>query len=63
VASSAERVAEQFRKGIKAFLYTCLVAAVGVMDEHSKSTLDGLLKDEGKTPDETLSRSQVHDEE
>jgi hypothetical protein len=62
VARSAERAAEQFHKGIKAFLYTCVVAAVGAMDEHSKSTLDGLLKDEGKTPDETLSRSPVHDE-
>ena len=62
VARSAERVAEQFHKGIKAFLYTCLVAAVGAMDEHSKSTLDGILKDEGKTPDEALSRPQVHDE-
>jgi hypothetical protein len=62
VARSAGRVAEQFHKGIKAFLYTCLVTAVGAMDEHSKSTLDGLLKDEGKTPDETLSGSQVHDD-
>jgi hypothetical protein len=63
VARSAERVAEQFHKGIKAFLYTCLVAAVGAMDEHSKSTLDGLVKDGGKTPDETLGRSPVHDED
>jgi hypothetical protein len=63
VARSAERAAEQFHKGIKAFLYTCLVAAVGAMDEHSKSTLDGLLKDEGKALDETLSRSPAHDEE
>jgi hypothetical protein len=61
VARSAERVAEQFHKGIKAFLHTCLVTAVSAMDERSKSTLDGLLKDEGKTPDETLSGSQVHD--
>jgi hypothetical protein len=63
MARSAERAAEQFHKGIKAFLYTCLAAAVGAMDEHSKSTLDGLLEDERKTPDETLSRSSVHDED
>ena len=37
---------EQFRTGIKAFLYSCLVAAVGAVDEHAKSTLDGLVKDE-----------------
>ena len=63
VTRSADRAAEQFHKGIKAFLYTCLVAAVGAMDEHSKSTLDGLLKDEGKTLDETLSSSPAHDED
>jgi hypothetical protein len=62
VARSAERAAEQFHKGIKAFLHTCVVAAVGALDEHSKSTLDELLKDEGKTPHETLSGSPVHDE-
>jgi hypothetical protein len=54
VARSAERAAEQFHKGIKAFLHNCVVAAVGAMDEHSKSTLDELLKDEGKTLDHTL---------
>ncbi len=57
VARFAERASEQFHKGIKAFLSTCLVAAVGAMDEHSKSTLDGLLKDDGKSLDEALSRS------
>jgi hypothetical protein len=48
VARSAERSTEQFRKGMKAFLYSCLVAAVSAVDEHSKATLDGLLKDNGK---------------
>ena len=33
--------------GYEAFLYSCLVAAVGAVDEHAKSTLDGL-KDPGK---------------
>ena len=47
VARSAERVTEQFRTGMKAFMYSCLVAAVGAVGEHSKATLDGLLKDEG----------------
>ena len=54
VARSAERAAEQFHKGIKAFLHNCVVAAVGAMDEHSKSTLDELLKDEGQSLDHTL---------
>jgi len=49
VARAAERSTEQFRKGMKAFLYSCLVAAVSAVDEHSKSTLEGLLKDNGKS--------------
>jgi hypothetical protein len=49
VARAAERSTDQFRKGMKAFLYSCLVAAVSAVDEHSKATLDGLLKDNGKT--------------
>jgi hypothetical protein len=57
VARSAERATEQFREGMKAFLYSCLVAAVGAVDEHSKSTHDGLLKRNGKTLDEARSKS------
>ena len=49
VARSAERSTDQFRKSMKAFLYSCLVAAVSAVDEHSKSTLEGLLKDNGKS--------------
>ena len=45
VTRSAERSTDQFRKGMKAFLYSCLVAAVSAVDEHSKSTLEGLVKD------------------
>jgi hypothetical protein len=62
VARSAERATEQFRKGMKSFLYSCLVAAVGAVDEHSKTTLDGLLKDDGKTLDEAHINSPDHDE-
>jgi hypothetical protein len=50
VARAAEQSAEQFRTGIKAFLYSCLVAAVSAVDEHSQSTLEGLVKD---APQET----------
>ena len=49
VARATERSTDQFRKSMKAFLYSCLVAAVSAVDEHSKSTLDGLLKDNGKS--------------
>jgi hypothetical protein len=63
VAHFAEREAEQFRKGMKAFLYSCLVAAVGAVDEYSKATLDGLLKDGGKTLDQASSKSAAPDED
>ncbi|HXY26223.1 MAG TPA: hypothetical protein VEI73_16345 [Candidatus Acidoferrum sp.] len=51
VARATERSTDQFRKSMKAFLYSCLVAAVSAVDEHSKSTLEGLLKDNGKSAD------------
>jgi hypothetical protein len=47
VARATEQSTEQFRTGMKAFLYSCLVAAVGAVDEHAKTTLDGL-KDPGR---------------
>jgi hypothetical protein len=47
VARATEQSTDQFRTGMKAFLYSCLVAAVGAVDEHAKTTLDGL-KDPGK---------------
>lgn len=47
VARAAEQSTEQFRKAIKAFLYSCLVAAVSAVDEHTQSTLDGLIKNDG----------------
>jgi hypothetical protein len=63
VARSAERATEQFRKGIKTFLYSCLVGAVGAVDEHSKATLDALLNDDGKTLDQARRNSPAHDED
>jgi uncharacterized protein YbcI len=62
VARAAERSTDQFRKGMKAFLYSCLVAAVSAVDEHSKSTLDGLVKDNGKTLFEAASDSRTQDD-
>jgi hypothetical protein len=63
VARAAERSTDQFRKSMKAFLYSCLVAAVSAVDEHSKSTLDGLLKDNGKTLREGNGESRTAEDE
>src|SRR2546426_685633 len=62
VARAAERSTDQFRKGMKAFLYSCLVAAVSAVDEHSKSTLEGLIKDNGKTLYEAKGDSLAKDD-
>jgi len=62
VARAAERSTDQFRKGMKAFLYSCLVAAVSAVDEHSKSTLEGLIKDNGKTLYEANGDSHAKDD-
>lgn len=50
VARATEQSTEQFRSGIKAFLYSCLVAAVGAVDEHAKTTLEGLVKEPSSAP-------------
>jgi hypothetical protein len=63
VARSAERAMEQFRAGMKEFMYSCLVATVGAGDEHFKAKLDALLKDEGEALDKPRSKSPTHDEE
>jgi hypothetical protein len=47
---------------MKAFLYSCLVAAVSAVDEHSKSTLDGLLKENGKALHEGNGESHAQDD-
>jgi hypothetical protein len=45
VARVAAQSTQEFRTGIKAFLYSCLVAAVSAVDEHAQSTLGNLAKD------------------
>jgi hypothetical protein len=42
VARSTEQVTEQFRQGLRAFFYSCLVAAVGAVEQHSQTTRQGL---------------------
>jgi hypothetical protein len=58
IAHATEQSTEQFRTGMKAFLYSCLVAAVGAVDEHAKTTLDGL-KDPAKALREGTLNSEV----
>jgi hypothetical protein len=58
IAHATEQSTEQFRTGMKAFLYSCLVAAVGAVDEHAKTTLDGL-KDPAKALREGTINSEV----
>jgi len=41
VARSTEQVTEQFRQGLRAFFYSCLVAAVGAVEQHSQTTREG----------------------
>jgi hypothetical protein len=45
VARAAEQSTAEFRSGIKAFLYSCLVAAVGAVDQHAQTTMAGLAAD------------------
>jgi len=45
IARSTEQVTEQFRQGLRAFFYSCLVAAVGAVEEHSKATREGFAFD------------------
>jgi hypothetical protein len=45
VARAAEQSTAEFRSGIKAFLYSCLVAAVSAVDQHAQTTLNGLSND------------------
>ena len=50
VARAAEQSTIEFRSGIKAFLYSCLVAAVNAVDQHAQTTLVGLSTDPSSLP-------------
>jgi AAA domain-containing protein len=64
VARAAEQAKMEFRSGMKAFLYSCLVAAVGAVDQHAQSTLSGLSNDPGgssfrlDTPTDSSAKSE-----
>jgi len=64
VARAAEQSTTEFRSGIKAFLYSCLVAAVSAVDQHAQTTLAGLSSDStlaARALDATLNPSTTPD--
>lgn len=63
VARAAEQSALEFRSGIKAFLYSCLVAAVSAVDQHAQTTLAGLSADPDNLPRVLESSSSSGDSE
>ena len=48
-ARAAEQSMTEFRSSMKAFLYSCLVAAVSAVDQHAQSTLGGLPNDQNNS--------------
>ena len=48
VAQVGEKITEEFRQSFRAFFYSCLVAAVGAVEQHSKTTRDGMTPDPEK---------------
>lgn len=48
VSRTGEQITQHFQQSLRAFFYSCLVAAVGAVEQHSKTTLDGLSPEEKK---------------
>ena len=48
VASVGEKITEEFRQSFRAFFYSCLVAAVGAVEQHSRTTREGMTPDPEK---------------
>ena len=48
VARVGEKITEEFRQSFRAFFYSCLVAAVGAVEQHSKTTREGMSPDPEK---------------
>jgi hypothetical protein len=62
VSRLAERATDEFRKGMQAFLHSCLAAAMGAVDNHSRTTLNGLPKGSGEIPEGPSENSAKGDE-
>jgi hypothetical protein len=54
VACAAEQSTQEFRTAMKAFLHSCLVAAVSAVDEHAQTTRNGLGKNAVGLPKELV---------
>jgi len=54
VARAAEQSTREFRTGMKAFLHSCLVAAVSAVDEHAQTTRNVLGKNAVGLPKELV---------
>jgi len=50
VSRTGEQITQQFQQSLRAFFYSCLVAAVGAVEQHSKTTLEGFTPEGIKGP-------------
>ena len=48
VSRVGDKITEEFRQSFRAFFYSCLVAAVGAVEQHSKTTREGMSPDPDK---------------
>ncbi len=48
VSRVGDKITEEFRQSFRAFFYSCLVAAVGAVEQHSKTTREGMAPDPDK---------------
>jgi hypothetical protein len=62
VSRLAERATDELRKGMQAFLHSCLAAATGAVDKHARTTLNGLSKGSGEIREEPSENSAKGDE-
>jgi len=50
IRQAGAKVTAEFRQGLRSFFYSCLVGAVSAVEEHSKTTLDGLPSEPDQPP-------------
>jgi len=62
VSRLAERATDEFRKGMQAFLHSCLAAAMGAVEKNSRTTLNGLPKGSGEIAEVPIEDSATGDE-
>lgn len=62
VSRLAEWATDEFRKGMQAFLHSCLAAAMGAVDKHARTTLNGLPKGNGEISERPSENSTNDDD-